>query len=88
MEQLHTDELLQTAFADWDILRLEAYERELDEGEGHRGRSAVIDLIARRRKKEGRVSLNVVSVLLHCDTGEPVGRTSEHSACFMRDHGA
>jgi cyclopropane fatty-acyl-phospholipid synthase-like methyltransferase len=48
VEHLYTEELLRTAFADWGILRLEAYERELDEGEGHRGRSAVIDLIARR----------------------------------------
>jgi cyclopropane fatty-acyl-phospholipid synthase-like methyltransferase len=48
VEQLYTEELLRTAFVDWDILRLEAYERELDEGEGHRGQSAVIDLVARR----------------------------------------
>lgn len=48
VEQLYTEELLRAAFADWDLLRLEAYERELDEGEGHRGRSAIIDLIARR----------------------------------------
>jgi SAM-dependent methyltransferase len=48
VEQLYTEELLRAAFADWELLRLEAYEPELDEGEGHRGRSAVIDLIARR----------------------------------------
>lgn len=48
VEQLYTEELLRAAFADWEVLRLAAYERELDEGEGHRGRSAVIDLIARR----------------------------------------
>ena len=48
VEQLYTEELLRAAFADWELLRVEAYERELDEGEGHRGRSAVIDLIARR----------------------------------------
>jgi len=48
VEQLYTEELLRAAFADWELLRIEAYERELDEGEGHRGRSAVIDLIARR----------------------------------------
>jgi cyclopropane fatty-acyl-phospholipid synthase-like methyltransferase len=48
VEQLYTPELLEAAFADWELLRLEAYERELDEGEGHKGRSAVIDLIARR----------------------------------------
>jgi SAM-dependent methyltransferase len=48
VEQLYTEALLTAAFADWEILRLEAAERELDEGQGHRGRSAVIDLVARR----------------------------------------
>ena len=48
VEQLYTEELLRASFADCELLRIEAYERELDEGEGHKGRSAVIDLIARR----------------------------------------
>ena len=48
VEHLYTEELLRAAFADWELLRIEAYERELDEGEGHKGRSAIIDLIARR----------------------------------------
>jgi SAM-dependent methyltransferase len=48
IEQLYTEDLLRTAFADCDLVRIEAYERDLDEGEGHRGRSAIIDLIARR----------------------------------------
>lgn len=48
VEQLYTESLLRSAFADWDLLRLEAYERDLDEGEGHKGRSAVIDMVARR----------------------------------------
>ncbi len=47
-EQLYTEELLRAAFADWELLRIEAYERDLDEGERHQGRSAIIDLIARR----------------------------------------
>jgi SAM-dependent methyltransferase len=47
VEQLYTEELLRAAFADWELLRIEAYERELEEGEGHKGRSAVIDMIAR-----------------------------------------
>jgi hypothetical protein len=46
VEQLYTEELLRAAFADCELLRIEAYERELDEGEGHKGRSAIIDLIA------------------------------------------
>lgn len=48
VEQLYTEELLRTAFRDWDLLRVEAYERDLDEGEGHKGRSALVDLVARR----------------------------------------
>jgi SAM-dependent methyltransferase len=49
VEQLYTEESLRAAFGDWELLRLEAYERELEEGAGHKGRSAIIDLIARRR---------------------------------------
>jgi cyclopropane fatty-acyl-phospholipid synthase-like methyltransferase len=48
VEQLYTEALLRSAFSDWELLRIEAYERELDEGEGHKGRSAIIDMIARR----------------------------------------
>jgi SAM-dependent methyltransferase len=48
VEQLYTEPLLRAAFSDWELVRIEAYERELDEGEGHKGRSAIIDLIARR----------------------------------------
>lgn len=47
-ENLYTEEMLADAFHDWDILRLEAYERDLDEGAGHAGRSALIDLIAQK----------------------------------------
>jgi SAM-dependent methyltransferase len=47
VEQLYTEGLLRSAFSDWEILRLESYERNLDEGERHQGRSALIDLIAR-----------------------------------------
>ena len=31
-----------------DFLRLRDYDAEIDEGEGHSGRSALIDLIARK----------------------------------------
>lgn len=48
VEQLYTEELLRTAFCDWELLRVQAYERDLDEGEGHKGRSAIVDLVARR----------------------------------------
>jgi len=46
--QLYTEALLREAFAGWAIVRLESYERTLTEGHGHRGRSALVDLIARR----------------------------------------
>lgn len=48
VEQLYTEELLRASFSGWELLRLETYERELDEGECHQGISAVIDLVARR----------------------------------------
>ncbi len=48
LEQLYTEELLLSAFADFEILRIQSYEPELDEGDGHKGRSAVVDLVARR----------------------------------------
>jgi cyclopropane fatty-acyl-phospholipid synthase-like methyltransferase len=48
VENLYTEELLRTAFADFRIETLRSYEADIDEGSGHRGRSALIDLVARR----------------------------------------
>ena len=45
---LYTPELLRDAFHDLEIVTLEEYEAELSEGTGHRGRSALIGLVARR----------------------------------------
>ena len=46
---MYTEALLRDAFAQgWRIERLAAYEREVQEGRGHRGQSALIDLVARR----------------------------------------
>ena len=45
---MYTPEILRTGFGDWQIERLEAYERDISEGQGHSGRSALIDLIARK----------------------------------------
>lgn len=47
-EHLYTEELLRGAFADLEIERLAAYDIELDEGPGHAGMSALIDLAARK----------------------------------------
>ena len=48
VENMYTETLLRDAFADWRIERLAAYEREVQEGRGHSGHSALIDLVARR----------------------------------------
>lgn len=47
-ENLYTEALLRAAFADLEILDLQAYDAEIHEGAGHHGRSALIDLVARR----------------------------------------
>lgn len=47
-ENLYTEALLRDAFAGFEIERIEAYDAELNEGPGHSGESAVIDLIARK----------------------------------------
>jgi cyclopropane fatty-acyl-phospholipid synthase-like methyltransferase len=48
VENLYTEDLLRKTFADFSIDTLHAYEADIDEGHGHRGRSALIDLIARK----------------------------------------
>jgi cyclopropane fatty-acyl-phospholipid synthase-like methyltransferase len=48
VENLYTAELLRTEFAGWEILELREHEDMLAEGAGHRGRSALIDLVARK----------------------------------------
>jgi SAM-dependent methyltransferase len=46
---MYTEDLLRDAFGDMDISRLESYDAVVEEGVGHSGRSALIDLIATRR---------------------------------------
>lgn len=48
-EKLYTVALLREAFADFEILELREYKTELAEGSAHLGRSAVVDLVARKR---------------------------------------
>ncbi len=48
IEQLYTDTLLRGAFAALDILHLATHDEEVDEGPGHSGMSALVDLVARR----------------------------------------
>lgn len=47
---LYTTELLEKEFSDWEMLELREYEDELAEGAGHKGRSALIDLVAKKRR--------------------------------------
>lgn len=46
--QMWTPEILTAAFPGWQIERLATYEREVQEGRGHSGRSALIDFVARK----------------------------------------
>lgn len=48
VENLYTQALLRDAFAGLEILHLAEYDSHVDEGHGHRGTSALIDLIARK----------------------------------------
>ena len=47
-ENMYTPDQLARDFAGWDILENRAYEREIEEGRGHSGRSALIDFVARK----------------------------------------
>jgi SAM-dependent methyltransferase len=48
LENLYTKTMLQNAFSDWAIEELTEYEDEINEGIGHKGRSALIGLVARK----------------------------------------
>ena len=48
VDNLYTPEMLRQAFAGLEIEALREYEAELNEGLAHRGRSALIDLVARK----------------------------------------
>ncbi|MFO1205238.1 MAG: class I SAM-dependent methyltransferase [Burkholderiales bacterium] len=51
VENLYTREMLEAAFDDFDILLLEEREDWLEEGVKHVGRSALVDLVARKRNQ-------------------------------------
>ena len=48
VENLYTEELLCQSFAGWSIEELVSYDDDIAEGMGHRGRSALIGLVARK----------------------------------------
>ena len=49
-EHMYTCEWLAEEFRDWDILLLDAYDAEVREGRGHSGMSALVDLVACKRR--------------------------------------
>lgn len=49
LSHLYTAEMLRAAFNGLEILELSEYEAEVNEGTGHKGRSALIGMVARRR---------------------------------------
>lgn len=48
-ENLYTEDLLREAFAGMQILSLRAYDAAVEEGSAHKGMSALIDMVARKR---------------------------------------
>jgi SAM-dependent methyltransferase len=48
-ENMYTRELLEGAFAGMEILHLAEYDAVIEEGTGHKGMSALIDFVARKR---------------------------------------
>lgn len=48
VENLYTRELLEEAFGDWEIIQLKEHEATIEEGRGHAGHSALIDLVVRK----------------------------------------
>ena len=48
LENLYTKDILLQGFAGMEILRLEEYDKQLQEGSGHSGMSALIDLVTRK----------------------------------------
>lgn len=48
LENLYTEALLREAFADFTDVRTWSHETAIDEGPGHSGMSALVDLVARR----------------------------------------
>ena len=51
VENLYTGALLRECFGDWEILALREHEDVIAEGSAHAGRSALIDLVARRPQR-------------------------------------
>lgn len=48
-ENMYSEALLRSAFGDMEILHLAEHDGEIREGSGHSGRSALIDLVAKKK---------------------------------------
>ena len=48
-ENMYTEPLLRKEFSDMEIVHLKEYDNEINEGSGHKGMSALIDLVARKK---------------------------------------
>ena len=57
LSHLYTEALLRESFAALDIQVLREYEEDVNEGQGHRGHSALIGLVARRQPVSARQCL-------------------------------
>ncbi|MBL3569603.1 SAM-dependent methyltransferase [Rhodovulum sulfidophilum] len=51
--QMYTEPLLRDRFAGFEILLLRDYDTDLAEGRGHSGRSALVEMVARKPRPEG-----------------------------------
>lgn len=51
-ENMYTEEMLRDAFGDWQMDVLASHDTVIEEGAGHSGPSALIDLIARKPSRE------------------------------------
>lgn len=48
LENLYTEDMLRKSFDEYEIVELISYDREINEGAGHSGLSALVDLVARK----------------------------------------
>ena len=48
LDHLYDVELLRTSFSTTEIISLQDYDQAIDEGDGHKGMSALVDLVARK----------------------------------------
>lgn len=55
---MYTREWLEERFVGWELLVLNAYDAVIEEGQAHKGMSALIDLIARRPPAASRMRTN------------------------------